>query len=161
MATLSSESLVQTLLELFTEAYEGPRDTGSTWFTNNEPDAALLGTLRRLSAEAASTSLADGSLTAAAHAEHLRWSLAMANGVVRGAPPQFDWAESWTVQTVDPEAWDRLREALRHEYETLREAIATQPFWENPQYLTGVTALIPHAAYHLGAIRQMLPLLDR
>ena len=161
MEALPATTFVGAMCELFTEAYEGRRDHPYTWFTDNEPDAALFGTLRGLSAEEASTPPAPGSSTVAAHTEHLRWSLALANAYIRGEKPQPDWEESWSVATVDTAAWDRLRAELRAEYDVLRGAIKAQEDWSQPQYLIGTLALIPHAAYHLGAIRQLLPLVKR
>ena len=161
MENPSGQLFKQAFLELFTEAYAGPADHSSTWFTNNEPDAALFGTLRHLSAEEASTPPAPGVSTVAAHTEHLRWSLALANAYVRGEMPQADWEESWAVQSVDPQVWDRLRAELRQEYETLRRAIEAREDWSHPQLVTGALAQVPHAAYHLGAIRQLARLVKR
>jgi hypothetical protein len=138
------------LLELFREAYEG-KTKSYTWFIDDE---GLFQTLETLSAEDASSEGPSGS-TIAAHAEHLRWSLALANAFARGEQPETKWSESWTVKTVAADGWDKLRENLRREYETLRAALERREDFSDPQLLTGVLALVPHAAYHLGAIRQM------
>lgn len=44
---------------------------------------------------------------------------------------------------------------LKNEFEVLLETIHQQAELEG-DYLTGITALIPHAAYHLGTIRQLI-----
>lgn len=149
------EALKEGLLELFSEAYTGPNHA-YTWFIGNDPDSGLFGTLAPLSAEKASREGPSGA-TIAAHTEHLRWSLALANAFARGEIPTGKWAESWSVREVDAEAWDDLRAALRREYDTLLEAMKQQEDFSDPQLLRGMLALIPHAAYHLGAIRQMMP----
>lgn len=141
------------LLELFSEVYTGPNHA-HTWFIGNEPDSGLFGTLAGLSPEAASQAGPSGA-TVAAHAEHLRWSLAMANAFAKGAESYAPWSESWTVSTVDADAWRKLRADLQLEYETLLAAINAQDDFSDPQLLTGMLALVPHAAYHLGAIRQL------
>jgi hypothetical protein len=143
----------EALLELFSEAYTGPNHA-YTWFIDNAPGSGLFGTLDALSAEEASRAGPSGA-TIAAHVEHLRWSLALANAFTRGEEPKADWKASWTVRTVDAKAWERLRSELRQEYETLHAALERQEDFSDPQMLRGILALVPHAAYHLGAIRQL------
>lgn len=143
----------EVLLELFSEAYTGPNHA-YTWFTDNAPGSSLFGTLESLSAKEASQPGSSGA-TIAAHAAHLRWSLALANAYARGEAPQADWKESWTVRQVDADAWERLKNDLRREYETLYAALERQEDFSDQQLLTGIMALVPHAAYHLGAIRQL------
>jgi hypothetical protein len=157
MSTLSTRAVIQSVVDLLTEAYAGPPDPSSTWFIDNEPDSGVLGLLAGVSAEDASTSVHGGGeagSTIASHAEHLRWSLANMNAAIRGE--SFgDWKESWQTLRADRAEWERLRGALRAEFETLQEALLGQP--EVPEeYLTGLFALLPHAAYHLGTIRQMI-----
>ena len=143
----------EALLELFSEAYTGPNHA-YTWFIDNAPGSGLFGTLDALNAEEASHAGPSGR-TIAAHAEHLRWSLALANAFARNEEPQLDWKESWTVKWVDADAWERLKNDLRGEYETLYAALERQEDFSDRQLLTGIMALVPHAAYHLGAIRQL------
>ncbi len=151
--SVPNETLTKILAELFSEAYTGPNHA-YTWFIGNEPDSGILGTLDSVSAEAASRRQPSGS-TVAAHTEHLRWSLAVANAYTRGETPQLNWAESWTVHTVDAATWDKLRADLRGEYEALHYALQNQQELVGEQMLTVMLAFTPHAAYHLGAIRQM------
>lgn len=149
-----TETLRNVVLELFSEAYTGPNGPQG-WFIDNRPGSGLFGTLEGVSAEDASRLSPSGS-TVAAHTEHLRWSLALTNAYVRGENPTPSWAESWTVKTVDAEAWDALRADLRLEYEEVLAALGRQEDVSDPQTLTGIMALTPHAAYHLGAVRQMV-----
>ncbi|HHY89060.1 MAG TPA: hypothetical protein GYA06_09095 [Chloroflexi bacterium] len=157
-AMLPLPDLLQSLLTLLEEAYPGPPDPGATWFIDNEPDAGILGTIKGVTAAEASVSM-DGSgkpgTTIASNVEHLRWSLANVNNTLRGGEYSPDWRASWTVVEVDEAGWDRLRGELRREYEDLCEAIprvqALDEVW-----LNGMLALIPHAAFHLGLVRQMI-----
>jgi hypothetical protein len=157
MTTLPTTVVIQSIVELLTEAYDGPPNPSYTWFIDNEPDAGILGILEGVSAAEASTSV-DGSgesgTTIASHTEHLRWSLAMMNSAIRGEPLE-EWKESWNVLDMEAAGWDRLRADLRAEFETVRTALQSQT--ELPEaYLSGTMALLPHAAYHLGNIRQMV-----
>ncbi len=157
MNAIETNTVIQSIVDLFTEAYAGPPDPSSTWFIDNEPDSGILGLIAGVSASEASWSTsANGQpgTTIAAHVEHLRWSLANANAQIRGERGG-KWKESWSVLGLDEAGWDRLRQALRAEYEELLSQIQQQKDLEGA-YLTGVLALIPHAAYHLGNIRQLI-----
>ena len=157
MTTLAISTLIDSIVVLMTEAYAGPPDPSSTWFIDNEPNSGILGILEDVSASEASFSV-DGSghngTTIAANAEHLRWSLASANAALRGETYQGNWKESWNLLNTDQPAWDRLRQALRSEFETLLLELKKQSSLPGDA-LNGVLGLIPHAAYHLGTIRQM------
>lgn len=149
--------LMNSVVELLIEAYAGPPNPSATWFIDNEPDSGILGILATVSPVEASRSV-DGSgasgTTIAANAEHLRWSLEMMNRAIRGE--SFgEWKESWRLLTSDEAGWDRLRGELRSEFETLSQALKSQVELQE-EYLSGVLALLPHAAYHLGTIRQMI-----
>jgi hypothetical protein len=150
---MDSDEMVKSLSGLLEEAYEG---ADSSFFSDGKK-GGLLGTLEHLSAEQASRPIVADGLTIAAHAEHLRWSLANLNATTRGAAWNPNWAESWRVRKVDPAEWDALRSGLHHEYESTRETIRglnTERL--EPMMFTGVVATIAHAAYHLGAIRATL-----
>jgi hypothetical protein len=104
MINLSSTAVINSIVQLLTEAYPGPPDSSSTWFIDNEPDSGVLGIIAGVSAVEASTSV-DGSgasgITIAANVEHLRWSLAMMNAAIRGQPFEGTWKESWQLLAVD------------------------------------------------------------
>jgi hypothetical protein len=158
MSTLPLPDLIDSILILLTESYAGPPDPSATWFIDNAPDSGVLGILAGVDAEEASRSV-DGTrepgTTIASHAEHLRWSLAVAAAELRGQPYPTDWDESWQVPTVDTEEWDRLRRDLRSEYMNVSQAIKERTELSG-DVLNDVLALLPHAAYHLGNIRQMI-----
>jgi hypothetical protein len=158
VSTIPLPDLLDSILTLLTEAYAGPPDPSVTWFIDNAPDSGILGILAGVTAEEASRSV-DGSrepgTTIASHAEHLRWSLAVTAAELHGQPFSQNWAESWQVSTVDPEGWDLLRGDLRSEYENVSQAIKELTELSGDIF-NDVLALLPHAAYHLGNIRQMI-----
>jgi hypothetical protein len=158
MANLATSTLIQSIITLLTGAYAGPPDPRSTWFIDNEPDSGILGIIAGVTAAEASQSV-DGSgqpgTTIAANIEHLRWSLANANAALQGQDYQGNWKESWALTGADEARWDQLRRALRSEFEALLQNIQKQEELSG-EYLNGVLALVPHAAYHLGTIRQMV-----
>jgi len=159
LSTLPVSTLTQSIVELLTEAYIGPPDENSpTWFNDNDPDAGIFGQIRNVTAAEASAS-ADNTgnpgTTVASHIEHLRWSLANASGAMRGEPYQSNWKASWTVTSINGQQWDDLRQQLRHEFDTICGLIQQQGQLEGP-FLNGLLALVPHAAYHLATIRQIL-----
>lgn len=150
--------VINSISTLLTEAYAGPPKPEATWFIDNEPNCGILGILDTVSAAEASVSVNGSSnpgTTIASHAEHLHWSLHNMNIAMQGEP-FGNWKESWNKINANPAGWDRLRSELRREYELLLENLQQQTELPNSDYLTGGLALLPHAAYHLGTIRQMV-----
>jgi hypothetical protein len=154
---MDTSEVINAIITLFTEAYAGPPNPSSTWFIDNEPDSGILGLIATVSAAEASWSSNHNSpgTSIASHAEHLRWSLANANSALEGKPYQANWSESWTTLEVDQMKWDWLRLSLRTEYEMLIENLQKQKDMSG-DFLLGTLALLPHAGYHLGTIRQLI-----
>lgn len=154
---MDTNDVIKSITTLFSEAYAGPADQSSTWFIDNEPDSGILGIISAVSAAEASWSSNKNNpgTTIAAHVEHLRWSLANANGTLQGKPYQGNWKESWNSLITDEWKWGRLKNQLQTEFETVLDNLKKQKDLPG-DYLTGVMALIPHAAYHLGTIRQLI-----
>ncbi len=160
MDSIPNETFRKVLLELFTEAYDGPSKS-YTWFIDNAPKSWMLGTLEDISSEEASRTFVENGSSIAAHTEHVRWSLALSNAYMRGEQPKSPWSESWLVKTVNDSEWNTLRSNLRTEYETLHAGIEKQKDFSDEQILTGAFGFVAHAAYHLGSIRQMKKLLNK
>ncbi|HEX6039163.1 DinB family protein [Longimicrobium sp.] len=160
MPDLSRQVVLRAVMPILAEAYAGPADPRSTNFVNNAPDCGVFGTLDGLSAAQASTPPAPGRSTAAAHAEHLRFSLDVSNRWLRGDDPKAHWPSSWAVQTVDEEGWMRLRERLRDEYAQFLELIDARAEMDE-ELLGGIVGTVAHAAYHLGALRQVAELVSQ
>ncbi len=156
MDSINVKMFVESLLTLFDEGYVGPADSKGTWFVDNEPDCGFLGTVEKLSAKDASRGF--GEFSVAAHANHLRYSLELANRAFRGENPyaSADWKGSWNIREVDEGEWKKLKASLRREYEDFRSAIAAGIKWDDPLFLTGTLGQLAHGAWHLGAVRQLL-----
>ena len=154
---METKEVIQAIVDLFTEAYAGPPDPRSTWFIDNEPDSGVLGILSTVTAQEASWSSHqnDPGTTIASHVEHLRWSLANASEALEGQAYQGNWKESWNTLEANDEKWQQLKDSLGAEYERLRLNLLKQEELAGI-YLRGVMALLPHAAYHLGTIRQLV-----
>lgn len=154
MNDTQSEVFTDSVRLLLMEAFEGAHEQ-RPWFSDSAPEAGLFATLAALSPETASRPVTAGGTTIAAHAEHLRWSLALTNALARGETPDDEWAESWSLRTVNSNTWRQLQTDLRSEYQTLISALPPTPDLTNPIFVTSGVALVAHAAYHLSAIRQM------
>jgi hypothetical protein len=158
MKKMDPSTIIKSISTLFSEAYAGPADPSSTWFIDNEPDSGILGLIRGVSATEASWSSRknDSGTTIASHIEHLRWSLANANAALEGKPYQSSWKESWNTLEANEIKWGSLKKELQVEFETLLANLQKQTGFPDDDSLTGVMALLPHAAYHLGTIRQLI-----
>ena len=143
-------------VELLFELIDGPADPKQTWVVSTEPNSGLLGTLAKFTAEQASRPPAVGRRSAAAHAAHVLFSLELATQRLRGENPDADWDGSWEPSVVNREDWDRLRYQIRDASATLRRAIEAGTDWE-PMAFKGIIATVGHTAYHLGAIRHLVP----
>lgn len=141
------------VLEIFTEAFEGVKPGAEgTWFV--EGRQCLLATFTEVTAEQASLR-PNGSSSIAAHLNHARYYLWSANAFGRGEEPKLDWESSWSVQTVDDGAWSQLRSDLVNEYQQVCEYMRSGPI-DKPDIVTGIIANVAHAAFHLGAVRQLM-----
>ena len=153
MSEIPRETVLRAVLPILSEAFAGPADPRSTHFANNEPDCGLFGTLDALTAEQASVAVDEGGATAAAQAEHVRFSLDVSVRWMRGEREEADWARSWEVREVDDDAWTELRQELRKAYDAFVVMVHQQPM--DAELLEGLVASVAHAAYHLGALRQI------
>jgi hypothetical protein len=162
MKSITISELMQTVVILFNEAYEGQPAGTPTWFVDNGPRSGIFATLREVSAAEAFAPVGSDGATIASHAGHLRWSLALVNRTMRGEPYQANWSESWNPVEAGADEWERLRADLRQEFDTLRDGMNVafesegSPVELEGEVLTGLISLIPHAAYHFGVILQMV-----
>ena len=158
--TIEKRVVADAALALFDEAHVGPAAT-STWFADNDPRGGLLGTLEGIDAARASAPLCAGDpISAASHANHVRFTLELANRAAKGENPYADanWARSWDTRTVNESEWKALLSGLRTEYEAFRNVIASEKSWDDAEFMTGLLGLVAHGAWHLGAVRQGLGL---
>jgi hypothetical protein len=141
---------------LLFEIIDGPAEPAVTWVVSNERNTGLLGTMASMTAEQASHVPAPGRKSAAAHAQHLRFALELAAERLRGKTPDADWDSSWEPAVVTPAEWKQLQDRIRAASATVRKLIADGDAWDN-MMLQGIVATVAHTAYHLGAMRQLLP----
>ena len=140
-----SQVFTEVIHALLTEAYEG---SSQVWFSDR--NTGLFSSLQNVTAEVASSN------GIAAHAEHLRWSLEGVNAMMRGERPSMDWKQSWTFKAVTELEWQEILGGLKLEYQTLQTNMPPNPDLNDKMFVTSGVALVAHAAYHLGAIRQMI-----
>jgi hypothetical protein len=81
------------------------------------------------------------------------------NAFVCGEHPKVKWSESWSVNTVDATTWQNLRTQLHENFLALYQALQQPSDFSDEEMFTSILAVVPHAAYHLGAIRQMKKML--
>jgi hypothetical protein len=152
---MNTASFGHLLPMIFREVVYGSPDPGARTYVLNQGDEGLLASLDRLSA--ASASATHGGPSIAAHVDHLRYGLSLLNRWANGVPPPWpdmDWTASWRRIVVSEAEWRKMREELRREAARWAEVLGT------PRDVSDVEAgwmagSVTHAAYHLGAIRQI------
>jgi hypothetical protein len=145
----------QALEKVFAELVDGAHTPGEAVVLNSG-DVGLLRSLANLSAEDASLST-DAGATIAAHAQHLRFGLALLNRWAREGGYPFEdahWEEAWKVSVVDEAEWTAIQAGLREETRRWLEALGARPLAVTRD-LHWTIGSIAHLAYHLGAIRQI------
>jgi hypothetical protein len=150
MSEISLAEVKGQLLAVLREAFDGPAQAWS-YFTDNNPEAGILGTIGSRTAREAST--VTGGTSIAAHVHHALFALEASTAWIKGDRSPRDWKESWKVSAVDASSWTELRDRLLRAYEDLRSAIE-QHGMANAEAAGGAIGAVAHAAYHLGAIRQ-------
>jgi hypothetical protein len=145
------------ILKLIREFFDGAQDASQTMVVSPGSDSGFFGTLGEISAETASRSVSKSGSTIAAHINHMRYSLELANKYLRGENPypDSDIPASWNVKQVNETDWRNLISSLRKEYDTLHQALEQKPDWSNVALLTDILSHVTHTAYHLGAVRQL------
>ena len=152
---MNTSSLSTTLARLFGELVDGANAPNGA-FILNTGDRGLLRSLETLSAADVSSSV-NGGATIAAHAQHVRYGLALMNRWAReGGNPFADatWDAAWKISAVDAGQWDEIRSGLRDEARRWLQVLET-PREVADVELSGMIASIAHLAYHVGAIRQI------
>lgn len=148
------ESFQSSAATLLKECFEGiPAGQDFTWFVQGSE--GIFDALDSLDSEAASTR--HGRVASvAAHANHILYSLKSANAWFGGEEPEGSWEDSWQVQTCERDSWNRIRTDIRSEYEKLLLAMQSNQDWGAEDMIIGVLSTLPHMAFHLGAIRQLI-----
>ena len=142
-------------LTLFRECFEGRADGNDyTWFV--EGKEGIFEALESTSAERASRKPTPNCASIAAHVYHIRYALRGCNAYIGGPAVEGDWESSWAKQVVDDAEWQGLKADVRYEYEFFLRWLEPNTEWSDSGVVLGVLAQLPHMAYHLGAIRQLM-----
>ncbi len=149
-----SEALLREIEELMRETFEGGRPGEGTQYLDH--DSGILSTLKELTA--AQVSQPNGKHPSiAAHVRHMIFHLKAACEWIAGDHSKRDWKGSFLPQAVTPEEWKKpLLQIQETNTEYLRVLRALSP--DRLIAEGGAIGVIAHLAYHLGAIRQHLPL---
>lgn len=151
---------LQSFLELLDEVVIG-KTKDYTWVIDHEPGNGIFRTIQSVSAHEASQSIVHNSTNIAAHTEHIRWSLENALSFLQSNKPAGNWKESWRIKTVTEDEWTRIQANLKTVYDKIVSNLLNRDSFPDPMLLTGLLAMLPHMAYHLGAIRQIIAALKR
>lgn len=147
------------ILDILQEALEGGKPGEGTAFVENTGKDGvahgLLPTLGRLNAAQASRDLHGASI--AGHAQHAAFHLEVAVRWDRdGERGPFDWKGSFYPAQVNEQEWLDVQARLKRAYQEFVEFVRTQKDQPADGDLSGsVAGVVAHAAYHLGAVRQM------
>jgi hypothetical protein len=148
MAVIGMREMVEQVLGVLSEAFEGPRESWS-YFT--ERNGGMFDTLEKVDAETASRVL--GRTSVAAHVRHVIFGLHASARWIEGDRTTHTWKESWDISAVNGESWEHTKERLRAAYKDLRRAVGLFAA-ESEEAMAGAVGALAHIAYHLGAIRQ-------
>jgi hypothetical protein len=142
---------------LLREAFDGiPAGQDYTWFVQGKE--GVFDALTSIDAETASRKPSPTCASIAAHANHILFILQCAN-VDQGRPePEGTWEGTWERQAVTDPAWTSLVESIREEYSLLLGWLEKNTDWSQKDAFVGALVPLPHIAFHLGAIRQILRL---
>lgn len=151
--------LIPTLIDQYRETFEGEVTKGMCWITSGTRESALLGTIDAVTPQQAFMPTTVNGRSIAAHAEHLRFTLALTLRRLHGENPAADWSKSFDLPEQTPESWAKLKSDLRHSYQAVLDflqerRLAPVEDWQ-PIHVAGLCAMTAHNAYHLAAIRQI------
>jgi hypothetical protein len=149
------------LLSVLRENFEGGQPGQRTAFLDGtKPDGSgnhgLFATLEQLTAEQASAPTALNS-SIASQAAHTAFHMEVTVKYVRGDRSIHDWASSFEPRVVNDAQWLALRERVKKAYDDIFE-LASHTTELDEATAGGMAATLAHAAYHLGAIRQIIKL---
>ena len=72
---------------------------------------------------------------------------------------KLDWDQSWIHKTVNELEWNELKQTLHETCQTVMELVKARATWDD-QPITDALVALAHTSYHVGAIRQMILLLE-
>jgi hypothetical protein len=156
MNSIKFEDFANNILVLLEETFSNPQG-----YYLDQSSGGLMGTLDKITAEQASSSFKPGMTTIAGHVFHSDFYLS--NVVVQSLCGQevgkLDWDQSWVLKTVDELEWNKLKQDLHETCQTVLELVKARETWDD-QPITDAMVGLAHTAYHVGAIRQMVLMLE-
>ena len=153
---MNTRDIADVLARIASEFSLGSPDPSVGTVALNRGDEGLLKSLDKVSAAGASSTHAGGA-SIAAHADHLRYGLAILNRWMAGEVKPWtgaDWTLSWRKNAVTEAEWVSLRSKLGREAAAWIDGIRT-PRDVDAVELGWLIGSIAHLGYHLGAIRQI------
>ncbi|MCG3127732.1 MAG: hypothetical protein CHACPFDD_02602 [Phycisphaerae bacterium] len=139
---------------LLTETFEGADAGAQTWFNDSGRDRGFIGLLGTVGASVAARAPGAGRKSIAQHVRHERFHLEVTLKLLTGDSSASDWDTSWNTNARDAASWQREIDAFRTAYLAVKRKYETCE-WDELR-LASALGTIAHAAYHLGAVRQML-----
>jgi len=155
-----SNTLLDACVEIFRESFEGVKPGNQyTWYV--EGKEAIFDALSSISAEQASRQIPGARATIGAHANHLCYYLHLFNVGAHGGSETADWEGSWTKQTFNEAEWQDVAERTHREFDEVygwhKAQVAEGREFATEDEAIHVISNIAHAAYHLGAMRALIP----
>lgn len=141
---------------LLDEAFVGPAEGAEYGEFTTGPGSGILGTLEGIRPDVASAAPYGERPSIVAHAEHVRLSLETQGDEVVA---DVDWNAAWRRTAPDANALGELRRGLEDAYLATRRRLLDGP-WSSDHDIRRALAAVVHTAYHLGAMRQTLRLLE-
>ena len=147
------DELFAQMEELMRETFEGGKPGEGTQYLDH--DSGIRTTLKGMTAEQASRRVGDHP-SIAGHVRHMSYHMRAACAWIAGDHGKLDWKGSFLPHAVTVDEWNALIRQLEEERTAFLRFMKALP----PEKLVAEGAgmgSIAHLAYHLGAIRQLLP----
>lgn len=149
-STIGVANFRQAFLATWRELFE-PVDGGHAILDSG---TSFFETLADITPQEANIPISQQSASLAAQVQHTAFYIeALPHGLATNWSTPIDWDETWQLEPVDATSWQLLVDRLHTSYDWVTEFVEHTSNW-NEEYIGVAFALIGHAAYHLGEIRQ-------
>ena len=150
-STIRPEDFTKALFGILDETFESHHGI----FTDK--GTSLFETLDTITAAQASRPVFTG-YSIAAQVAHVTLYLDVLERWIRTQQNEHvEWEEIWrTVREVTPDEWVASLADLKRAHQALLATLRGIEVWEEDPAIAGTLAVLAHTAYHLGAIRQAL-----
>ncbi len=157
MNSIRFEDFTNNIIILLEETFSNPQG-----YYLDRSSGGLFGTLEQVSATTASGLFKPGVTTIAAHVYHSNFYLkeVVVQTLQGQEVPKLNWQQSWDVKTVTDLEWHDLKQQLHKTYQTMMQLVKTRETWDD-ESVTATLVALAHTSYHVGAIRQMILMLER